>query len=332
MSSQHATVWRPELSITRPAKEEKRMSLSIATPLLGSLTFSQRHNTSVWLKMEAMQPSGSFKMRGIGHACEVHQARGARRFIASSGGNAGLAVACAGRLLGVPVVVVVPETTSLRARHLLTQQGADVRVHGASWTEANALAHSLLSPEDAFIHPFDDPLLWEGHASMIDEIVAAGVHPDAIVLSVGGGGLLAGVDEGLLRNGLHDTTIFAIETEGMSSYRAALEAGRPVPLPSLSGIATTLGASQICQRAFDASRHRTVIPVTVTDAEAVEACLRFIDDQRTLIEPACGAALAMLDQSQPCLSGYKNIVVIVCGGSTTTLETLQAFRAEFALA
>ena len=302
------------------------MPLSINTPLLESLSLSQLNHTRVWLKMEALQPSGSFKMRGIGHACETHVARGAKRLISSSGGNAGLAVAYAGRKLGVPVIVVVPETTSERARHLLGLEGAEVRVQGKSWAEANQLALSLVTEQDAFVHPFDDPLLWEGHASMIDEVVAAGLRPDAVVLSVGGGGLLSGVDEGLLRNGLDNVPVFTVETEGMASYRAALEAGKPVPLTTLSGIATTLGARQVCQRAYDVTQHRLVFPYTVSDGEAVKACLRFLDDQRVLVEPACGAALALLYQQQPALREYQDILVIVCGGSTATTASLQAFN------
>lgn len=301
------------------------MTLSINTPLLESLTLSQLNQTRVWLKMEALQPSGSFKMRGIGHACKTHIAQGAKRLISSSGGNAGLAVAYAGRKLGVPVVVVVPETTSDRARQLLALEGAEVRVQGKSWAEANELALSLMTGQDAFIHPFDDPLLWEGHASMIDEVVAAGLRPDAVVLSVGGGGLLAGVDEGLLRNGLENTPIFAVETEGMASYQAALAAGKPVTLPTLSGIATTLGARQVCQRAFDVAQHRPVTACTVSDSDAVDACLRFLDDQRVLVEPACGTALALLYQQSPLLREYRDILVIVCGGSTATIASLQAF-------
>lgn len=302
------------------------MSLSIHTPLLESLALSQLNQGRVWLKMEAMQPSGSFKIRGIGHACEVHLARGARRFVSSSGGNAGLAVAYAGRKLGVPVVVVVPGTTSSRARHLLIQQGAEIIVHGQSWAEANELALSLLTEQDAFIHPFDDPLLWEGHASMIDEVVAEGLRPDAVVLSVGGGGLLAGVDEGLRRNNMGHVPIVAVETEGMASYRAAIDAGKPVPVSNLSGVATSLGARQVCQRAYDVTQQRQVLPYSVSDQEAVNACLRFLDDQRTLVEPACGAALALLYQQAPLLDNYHHILVIVCGGSTATLATLQSFN------
>ncbi|MFS0828803.1 pyridoxal-phosphate dependent enzyme [Pseudomonas phoenicis] len=301
------------------------MPLSINTPLLESLPLSRLAGTRVWMKMEALQPSGSFKIRGVGHACEQHHARGAERFISSSGGNAGLAVAHAGRKLGVPVIVVVPQTTSARARHLLGLEGAEVIVHGTSWFEANELAHSLLTPTDAFVHPFDDPLLWEGHASMIDEVVAEGVRPDAVVLSVGGGGLLAGVDEGLRRNGLGSVPIYAAETQGMASFNASVKAGQLTELAALSGVATTLGARQVCQRAFDISRERPVVPLQVTDREAVAACLGFLDDHRTLVEPACGASLALLYGNKVGLGGFGNVLVIVCGGSTATVESLTGF-------
>ena len=100
------------------------MTLHIATPLIESRALSQRFGCDVWLKMDALQPSGSFKLRGVGLACETHAQRGAKRFVSSSGGNAGIAVDYAGRQLGLPVVVVVPQTTSARARELIQQQGA----------------------------------------------------------------------------------------------------------------------------------------------------------------------------------------------------------------
>lgn len=298
------------------------MSLSIKTPLLESLPLSQLNGVKVFMKMEAAQPSGSFKIRGIGYACEQHVARGAHRFISSSGGNAGLAVAYAGRKLNVPVVVVVPETTSERAKHLLRLEGAEVTVHGASWAEANKLALSLKTEQDAFLHPFDDPLLWHGHASMIDEVVSEGVRPDAVVLSVGGGGLLAGVDEGLRRNGLASVLIYAAETEGMASFHASLTAGRLVELPVLTGVATSLGARQVCQGAFEVAQERPVVSVLVSDREAVESCKAFLDDHRTLVEPACGASLALLYGRKISVDGLQNILVIVCGGSTATAGSL----------
>lgn len=302
------------------------MSLSIKTPLLQSLPLSQRVGAQVWMKMEALQPGGSFKIRGVGFACEQHHARGAQRFISSSGGNAGLAVAYAGRRLGVPVVVVVPETTTARARSLLGLEGAEVIVHGKSWFEANELARSLQTAADAFIHPFDDPLLWQGHASMIDEVVADGIRPDAVVLSVGGGGLLAGIDEGLRRNGLDSVPVYAVETEGTASLNASINAGQLVEIPAVSGVATSLAARQVCRRAYELTRERPVIPVQVTDREAVEACLAYLDDHRTLVEPACGASLAMLYGNKVSLAQLNNVLVIVCGGSTATIESLLNMR------
>ncbi len=302
------------------------MSLSIKTPLLESLPLSNRVGTKVWMKMEAMQPGGSFKIRGVGFACEQHHAKGAERFISSSGGNAGLAVAYAGRRLGVPVIVVVPQTSSERARSLLKLEGAEVIVHGESWFEANELARSLQTAADAFIHPFDDPLLWAGHASMIDEAVADGLRPDAVVLSVGGGGLLAGIDEGLRRNGLVNVPIYAVETQGTASLQASISAGQLVEIPAVSGVATSLAARQVCRRAFEVSKERPVVPVQVSDREAIEACLGYLNDHRTLVEPACGAALAVLYGGKISLAELNNVLVIVCGGSTATIESLLTLR------
>src|SRR5256885_6093005 len=104
----------------------------------------------------------------------------------------------------MPVTVVVPQTTTEHARALIRAQGAELIVHGAVWDEANALAQSLLGAEDAFVHPFDDPLLWTGHSTLVDELAAADFKPDAVVLAVGGGGLLAGVVQGLERHGWTD--------------------------------------------------------------------------------------------------------------------------------
>jgi len=161
------------------------MTLHIQTPLLESMPLSTIAGRTVWLKLDALQVPGSFKIRGIGNACEAYHQRGARRFVTSSGGNAGLAVAYAGRKLSVQVLVVVPETTTTRAKELLHLENAEVIVHGASWQEANEFAQVQIGPDDAFIHPFDDPLVWRGHASLVDEIHASRVRPDAVVLCVG---------------------------------------------------------------------------------------------------------------------------------------------------
>ncbi|SFX18826.1 pyridoxal-phosphate dependent enzyme [Janthinobacterium sp. TB1-E2] len=303
------------------------MALHIETPLLNSRALSLHSERAIWLKLEALQPPGSFKIRGIGLACEEYARRGASRFISSSGGNAGIAVAYAGRQLGIPVIVVVPETTSERAKALIAQEGAEVIVHGAAWQEANALAQSMLTPQDAFLHPFDDPLLWQGHAGMIDEVASAGLKPDAVVLSVGGGGLLAGVAEGLQRNGWDDVAIVAVETQGAASLSAAVAAREHVALPAVNSIATSLAARQVCAQAYAISQTRLLHSVVVSDRDAVDACQRFITDQRLVVEPACGAALAAVYGKAPELAPYRNVLVIVCGGVTATTQQLDHWSA-----
>lgn len=305
----------------------RTMPLHIQTPYIRSQIASRRLGKHIRLKLEALQPSGSFKLRGIGAVCEARHAAGARRFVSSSGGNAGIAVAYCGRELGVPVLVAVPETASARARALIRAEGAEVVVHGASWVEANAYALSAVGAQDAFVHPFDDPVLWQGHATMIDEMAAAGPKPDAVVLAVGGGGLLCGVLEGLAGNGWQDVPVVAVETEGADSYARSVAQGHPVELPAITSIATSLGAKRPCDAAVEWAKRHAIHPVVVSDAQAVAASLRFVDEHRIVVEPACGAALAALEQSVPVLARASDIAVIVCGGVTATAEQLQTLNA-----
>jgi L-serine/L-threonine ammonia-lyase len=305
------------------------MSLHIETPLLESRALSRRLNKPVWLKMEALQPTGSFKARGIGHACTIHKERGALRFVSSSGGNAGLAVAYSGRKLGVPVLVVVPETTSARARELIAMEEAEIVVHGKSWQEANEFALATCQDTDAFIHPFDDPLLWQGHASMIDEVARDGMKPGVVVLSVGGGGLLCGVVEGLQRNGWQDVPVIAAETQGAESYARALEAGRRVELEAITSIATSLGARTVCEEALVKARQHPIESVVVTDAQAVAGSIRLLDEHRLLVEPACGASVAALEKGAKAFAGAASALVIVCGGVGINANQLQRWGADY---
>lgn len=303
------------------------MAIHITTPTVESDAFSTP-DQRVWLKLEALQPCGSFKLRGIGHACEVHAARGATRLLSSSGGNAGIAVAYAGRRLGLPVVVVVPETTREWPKTLIRRQGAEVVVHGKSWMEANDHLMSLRQPTDAFIHPFDDPLLWDGHASMIEEAATQAPKPDAVVLSVGGGGLMSGVLQGMHAVGWQDVPLVAVETVGADSLNAAVAAGELVTLDAITSLATSLGARRVSEQAFAWTKRHPVVATTVTDAEAVQACLDVAKEHRVIVEPACGAAVAATRQrSVPVLRDARNVLVILCGGAGATYEDLLNWRA-----
>lgn len=304
------------------------MTLHIETPLIKSHPLSLSTGRTIWLKLEALQPTGSFKIRGIGLACETYKSRGARRFVSSSGGNAGLAVAYAGRELNIPVTVVVPETTSERARELLRLENAEVVVHGSSWQEANELAQSLLTSDAAFLHPFDDPLLWRGHATLIDETFRAGIKPDVVVLSVGGGGLLSGVVEGLHRNGWGNIPVVAVETHGAASFHAAMKSGHAVQLDNITSIATSLGAKRVCNKAVQLSKEHLIHSVLVSDQSAINACQRFLADHRMLVEPACGASLSLAYESLADLSEFETVLMVVCGGVTTTVEQLWKLSAR----
>ncbi|MEN4891244.1 pyridoxal-phosphate dependent enzyme [Erwinia billingiae] len=302
------------------------MTISLQTPLISSLPLSQLNQCNVWLKMESAHPSGSFKLRSASHACQFYAAKGAKGFVSSSGGNAGIAVAHSGRQLNIPVTVVVPETTSSRARQLILQEGAQLIVHGRNWSEANDHALSLTSDTNVYVHPFDNPLLWQGISTLIDEVIEAGVIPDAVVLSVGGGSLLSGIALGLEKHQLKNIPIYVAETFGTASLNASMQAKKLVRLEQVSGIATTLAASQVCENAFNVSQQFDVKSLLVSDDETVEACKLFLNDHRVLVEPACGASLSLMYKNRIGFKPEDNVLVIVCGGASVTHEMLMEYQ------
>jgi L-serine/L-threonine ammonia-lyase len=303
------------------------MQIHVVTPLWESPSLSAAMDAPVYLKMEAFQPVGSFKARGIGFACQDSWRAGASRLVCASAGNAGYAVAYSGRKIGIPVTVVVPKTTPAWLQDLVSKEGATVIVHGDSWDDAHAYGTQLAERENAaYIHPFDDPRVWKGHSSIIHEIADVGVRPGAIVVSVGGGGLLCGLLEGMHEVGWTDVPILAVETEGAASFAAAVRAGRLVTLDRITSVATTLGARRVAAKALEWTERHPITPWQVTDPEAVDACVRFADEHRVLVEPACGASLAAVYGRARPLEGLRPIVIIVCGGAGVSLPLLDEWK------
>lgn len=299
--------------------------IHIETPLLHSALLSAKSGTNIWLKMDALQPTASFKARGVGFACTKYVADGATLLVSSSGGNAGLAVAYSSRQLGVPATIVVPKVTPKRAIQLMRAEGASVEVAGESWLEAHSKALKLAKePNSAYIHPFDDPYVWEGHSTLADEFVQSGVPFDGVILSVGGGGMLSGVVMGLKRHGLN-VPILAMETIGADSYNTAVTTNEHVTLPEITSLANTLGAKQVAAKAFELYEDHPIVSDVVSDKTAVQACVDFLDDHRVLVEPACGATLSAVYERNAFLNGKKNVIVVVCGGAGITQETLRKF-------
>jgi len=302
------------------------------TPLLPHAQLSRQLKKHVWLKMESSQPSGSFKMRGLGMLCQLATQRGAKHFVCPSGGNAGFAAAMAGVALGIPTTILVPETTPAKVREAIFEIGAELIVIGEVWDETNQAALAMCRAENAiYIPPFDHPDIWDGNATLIDEVLdqmPSRKNFDVVICSVGGGGLLAGIVQGLRNNGLKNTPVIAVETEGAASFNAAVRAGKPVELREISSIATTLGAKQVAQRAFDLSREHEIHSVTVTDRQATNACVRFADDLRTLVEPACGAALAVAYENMEILRTFKSPLIVVCGGIGVDLNKIMDWKKQ----
>ncbi len=301
--------------------------LHIHTPLIESAPLTRELGIPVFLKMEALQPSGSFKLRGIGLLCQRSYAEGKKHFISSSGGNAGMAVAYAGRKLKAKVTVVVPKTTGLNMRQKIVREGAKLVVHGSCWDEAHVRALELSkSAGGQLIHPFDDPIIWEGHSTLVDELVAEDCIPDGIILAVGGGGLFCGVARGLIHYQLKEMSLICVEPEGAASFYESVKSGTRVLLPKVSTIATSLATRSVNEEALVLARKVKVIPCKVTDAMALKACVRFADDHRVLVEPACGIALAAAYEKLRAVKKMKSLVVVVCGGVGVDLDLIEIWR------
>ncbi|XP_073438671.1 serine dehydratase-like [Dendrobates tinctorius] len=314
----------------------------IVSPLKESLALSKLAGTQVLMKLENIQPLGSFKIRGIGHFCQKLAKKGCKKFVCSSGGNAGLAAAYACSKLGLPATIIVPESTPKKIVHKLKELNAEVVVTGKVWDDADAYAHRLTeAPGSVYVSPFNHPLLWEGHSSLILELKASlgNQKPGALVVAVGGGGLLAGLVEGIVKVGWSDVPIIAMETVGAHCLNAALQAGRPVSLPDITSIAKCLGAKTVCDRALECAKKYNVISVTVDDKDALAAVEMFLEDELMLVEAACGAALAAVYsghiqrlQKEGQLEQLAGpLIMIVCGGSSISLSELQNFKSQLGM-
>jgi len=325
---------------------------SIISPVVTRTFETEAFIYEVFFKLEVLQPSGSFKDRGISHLINSFLKKGhISRLICSSGGNAGHSVATYGFKLGIPVDVYVPTTTKALMINKLTSKGANVIITGENWNAADEKANEALREDSSakYIPPFDHPLIWEGHSSIVSEMKSYfDLHhlgaPDSFILSVGGGGLLCGVQQGLSKVGWTETEIIAVETEGAASFAAAKASNRVVSLDKISTIASTLGALAVTPAVLQSEI--TTHSFLVSDKEAVEACVKFADDQRMIVEPACGASLALL-YSETALPRFEStilkncvdktsreknrlrVVVIVCGGSAVSLDLLQDWRETF---
>ncbi|KAI0011072.1 L-serine dehydratase [Xylariaceae sp. FL0662B] len=333
--------------------------LFIETPCIPSAALSRAAGCNIFLKLENLQPSGSFKSRGVGTMMQralpaKPAADGAAHFYCSSGGNAGLACATAAATLRQPCTIVVPLTTPARMIDKIRELGAVVLQKGVNWSMADRyLRDELLArdPKGIYVPPFDHPDIWDGASTLVDELVALNQVPDGaidgIVCNCGGGGLLNGIMAGVERNGAAGAfgaapdkpQVVVVETEGADSLHESVKAGKLIRLPAITSIATSLGASMVSEKTFEWSKEAHLTSVVVTDRDAVMGSVRFADDARILVEVACGATIAIVyngmlrEAMGKGLSdeewSRKNVVVVVCGGSNVTLEGLRIYQETY---
>lgn len=199
--------------------------------------------------------------------------------------------------------------------------------------------------EPIYVPPFDHPDVWDGNATLGEELyqqfedLGEGA-PDIVACSVGGGGLLNGIVQSMDSHGQWDQTLaLAVETEGADSMAQAIAANELITLSGITSQATSLGCSRVSERTFDiamagvaSGRVRNAV---LTDAEAAMGCWRFADDERVLVELACGVTLALcyggrLEKAlgRP-VDKEEKVVIVVCGGQNVTTQMIEGWREEY---
>ncbi len=297
--------------------------LHINTPIAYSQYLENEYGYSVFFKLDVLQPSSSFKLRGIGRLCQHYAEQGRTRFVASSGGNAGISVAYCGKKLGIPTTVFIPSTSHQIYIDEIKLYGAEVIVAGDVWDDAHLAALNFSEAHHAaYIPPFDHPLIWEGHATLIQEVADTGLRPDAILAAVGGGGLACGILEGMHQQGWHDIPLIAVETLGADCFSQSMQAHKMVTLEKVTSKATSLGAKHVTPRLLEWTRVHEIKSLVVTDAEAEMGARSFAKDKRVLVELSSGAPLSIVYSNHVALESYHTILVVVCGGVNTTFFSL----------
>ncbi|KAI7833861.1 tryptophan synthase beta subunit-like PLP-dependent enzyme [Kickxella alabastrina] len=261
-------------------------TLHIPTPLLYSTCMSKQAGCNVWLKLENMQPTQSFKLRGVGTICTgALLERDAQRLVTAGDTNAALAVAYSARQLGVPATVFIPrggQASAVRAK--IELEGADIVEEGRSLREAYNAARAFVRECDGavMIDTADDAAAIAGNATIVSEIniQLQRRKPAVIIAPVGSGGLLAGLITGMQQCLWQRVPVIAVETHNTNSAPSNdCRTAEPT-------VATCLLAGSVCPKALELSREHPVVPISVSEAMAVEACRRFLDDHHMLIEVA----------------------------------------------
>jgi len=271
----------------------------------------------VWLKLECLQVTGSFKARGaLNRVLSLPCEKAVRGIVTASGGNHGLAVAYAGRSVGVPTTVYLPRLTPATKATRIARWGAEVVRAGEVWDDAHsaALAHAERDGL-TYIHPFADPDVVAGQGTVALELLERAPDTDAIIVAIGGGGLLAGVGAALrlLRPGIR---IIGVEPVGAPTLHESLRAGRVIELPKIATKAGTLAPRRSDPYTFDIIRSVVDDIVLVTDDEMRDAARYLLENVGVGVELSGAAAVAALLTRRADLAGATRPCALVCGTGT----------------
>jgi threonine dehydratase len=285
------------------------------SPCAFSETLSQATGTRCWLKLENLQMTGSFKERG---ACNklmaMPEAERARGVICASAGNHAQGLAYHASRLGVDATIVMPTATPLMKVQGTRNFGARVVLHGGGYDDAYAEARRIQDAEGrTFVHPFDDALVIAGQGTIGLELLEQNPYLEAVVVSIGGGGMAAGVAVAIKETNPR-IKVYGVETAVMPSMKAALAEGAPVTLAYARTIADGIAVRRAGDLTLPLVRKYVDDIALVDDEEIAEAILVLLEREKTVAEGAGAAALAaVLHQKLP-LAG-KKVAVVVSGGN-----------------
>ncbi|WP_119293720.1 threonine/serine dehydratase [Streptomyces sp. YIM 130001] len=300
----------------------------VRTPTVPSPGLSALLGAPVAAKLELLQRTGSFKARGAtSRLLTLDEAERAAGVVAVSGGNHGIAIAVMAGALGIEATVVMPRSAPTRAVETAEAAGASV-ILADTMDGAFALVEELRVKGLTLVHPFDDPVVVAGQGTVGLEFAEdAGALTD-VVVSIGGGGLIAGVATALRarRPGLR---VWGVETEGARAMSEALEADGPVPV-ELSSIVSTLSAPSASQLTYEHVHALVEDVLTVSDAEAVQGVLDLAEHAKVWSEPAAGCLLPAARRVLERVGPDARLGLVVCGGNATTAD-VSAWAASFGL-
>ena len=290
------------------------------TPCVESPALSAITGAEVHVKLEYEQRTGSFKERGACNALmQLGPEERARGVIAASAGNHALALAWHGKRLGIPVTVVMPVHAPMVKQRRCAELGARVLNAGDTIADARTRADELVAAERlTYVNGFNDHAIVAGQGTVGLEILEQVPGVEAIVVPVGGGGLIAGL--ALATKTLRPAVrVVGVEPERCASYAAALAAGRPVRIDSGPTLADGLAVPEVGARSFEIARTRVDEVVTVTEDAIALAILRLAELEKGVVEGAGAAPLAaFLAGKLPGLRG-KRVVLVLCGGNIDPL-------------